>query len=199
MLPFKKIAIFDSRKILGKKIPETFDEPLRRKCLKWAMDAVANGADAYLFRIDHFSSGQAEQLYKVITKGCAKRKVTFLLNTLNEEFAFPCDGHHFQSRQSFFPPLNKDGKIYGKSCHSLEEAGIAELAGFDFIFLSPIFRTSSHPYAEPLGLETLSKIRRVVKIPIFATGGINAQNELACLQSGADGIAAVDMFLNQDA
>ena len=87
------------------------------------------------------------------------------------------------------------GQWMGQSCHSLEEVVAAERRGADYIFISPIFPTLTHPEARPLGLEALAEVCEAVNIPVFALGGINETNAPTVLKAGASGIAAIRMFL----
>lgn len=80
-------------------------------------------------------------------------------------------------------------KIIGLSTHSLGEAVQAEALGADYIGLGPIFKTSTKPHLEPKGVALIKEVRKRVKIPIVAIGGINEENVGEVLTSGADGVA----------
>jgi len=86
--------------------------------------------------------------------------------------------------------------LVGFSAHSLEEALYAQRESADFITLSPVFRTTSHPEARPLGLEGLREIARRVNIPIYALGGVTWDRRELCLKNGAYGVAGITIFLN---
>lgn len=73
------------------------------------------------------------------------------------------------------------------SAHSLRAALLPSHA--DAIFLSPVFATQSHRNAAPLTSARARMIARQVKTPLFALGGITAQN--AMLLSGFAGLAAI--------
>lgn len=84
-------------------------------------------------------------------------------------------------------------------CHSVGEVAIARVAGADIALLSPVFRTESHPEARPLGVETLSAAAQAAgKIPVFALGGVNAENAASCIAAGAAGVAGIRTFLSGD-
>jgi thiamine-phosphate pyrophosphorylase len=61
--------------------------------------------------------------------------------------------------------------------------------GADAVLLSPVFATRSHPNAPALTAARARLIARQVPIPVFALGGINAQN--AGLLQGFAGLAAI--------
>lgn len=92
----------------------------------------------------------------------------------------------------------KNNFLAGVSCHSLEAAQSAAVAGADYLFFGPVFATPSKAsFGAPRGLELLAKVCRAVTIPVLAIGGITLENAAACLASGAAGIAAIRLF--QDA
>jgi thiamine-phosphate pyrophosphorylase len=81
-------------------------------------------------------------------------------------------------------------------CHSVEEVAVAAATGADLALLSPVFPTESHPDARPLGLETLSRAAQAAgDMPVFALGGVTAQNARSCIEAGAAGIAGIRTFL----
>lgn len=84
-------------------------------------------------------------------------------------------------------------------CHSVAEIGVARVAGADIALLSPVFRTESHPEARPLGLEALREARMAAKkkMPVFALGGVNAENAESCIEAGAAGVAGIRTFLSK--
>ncbi len=146
---------------------------------------------------------KGRQLYETALK---LRKITNKYSALlfiNERFdiamAVSADGVHLPEK-SFPPSVIKKLKpdlLVGYSAHSLDSALFAEREGADFITLSPIFKTSSHPDAQPLGLDILEEVSKKVNIPVFALGGINDENAEACLKKGAYGIAGISLFFDK--
>ena len=67
--------------------------------------------------------------------------------------------------------------LVSASCHNLEEIKQAEKYGADFVFLSPVFPTQSHPGAPSLGAETFLNISAQTSLPVIALGGIDAGNK----------------------
>jgi thiamine-phosphate pyrophosphorylase len=72
------------------------------------------------------------------------------------------------------------------SAHSLRAALLSQA---DAVFLSPVFATQSHPGASSLTATRARLMARQVKTPLFALGGITAQN--AVLLCGFSGLAAI--------
>jgi thiamine-phosphate pyrophosphorylase len=82
--------------------------------------------------------------------------------------------------------------IIGKSVHSTGEALEAERQGADYVLLGPVFNPLSKPAARaPLGLEGLQEAVTLVRIPIFALGGIDQSNSAVVLATGVAGLAGI--------
>jgi len=89
--------------------------------------------------------------------------------------------------------------LIGVSAHCAREAYAASDKGADFITLGPVFKTPLKlQYGEPVGLEVISDVRADVKIPIFAIGGIKAENVPAVIQHKADGVAVISGILSAE-
>ncbi len=88
------------------------------------------------------------------------------------------------------------GKIIGISSHSEEQARQAEKGGADYIGFGPMFATSTKETGYGAqGTEGLRDIRRVVKVPIVAIGGIKENNVTEVWQAGADSAAIISDIL----
>ncbi len=146
---------------------------------------------------------KGRELYEI---GLRVREITLRYSALliiNERFdialAVSADGVHLP--ENSFPPSVVKGiapnLIVGFSAHSLESALYAEREGADFITLSPIFPTASHPGAKPLGLDELERVSNKVKIPVYALGGVSEENMEECLKKGAYGIAGISIFFDK--
>ena len=96
--------------------------------------------------------------------------------------------------------------ILGASCHSADEAVLAEKLGCTYITAGHIFDTDCKKGLPGRGTEFLQAVCHSVEIPVYAIGGINRQNidELrkagaagACIMSGLMLCADVEQYLNQ--
>lgn len=85
-----------------------------------------------------------------------------------------------------------EGFFITKSCHSLEEAAEAARAGADACLLGPVFPTPTKSGQPGLGLEALRQASGLA--PIWALGGITAENAELCRRAGAAGIAGIRYF-----
>ena len=85
-----------------------------------------------------------------------------------------------------------DGKIIGLSTHTLEQAQAAHVEPVDYIAFGPIFATHSKSRPDPVqGLDALRAVRRRVRLPIVAIGGITAASMPGVLDAGADAVAMI--------
>ena len=101
-------------------------------------------------------------------------------------------------------PLKEARKIIGRnriigiSTHSLEQATLAEKDGADYIGFGPIFPTHTKDAGKPKGIGMLCEVKKQVKIPIVAIGGINLENVRSVLNTGVDAIAVASAILTGD-
>lgn len=87
-------------------------------------------------------------------------------------------------------------KLLGVSTHSLDDAQQAMRAGVDFIVFGPVFDTpSKRQYGAPQGLQRLNEIVAHVTCPVIAIGGIDTDNVIQVLQTGAHGVAMIRAVL----
>jgi thiamine-phosphate pyrophosphorylase len=82
--------------------------------------------------------------------------------------------------------------LIGASIHSLEEVADAKDRGADFVLFGPVYFTPSKAgFGAPQGLAALKKIVEVGALPVYAIGGITAENVRAVREVGARGIALI--------
>ena len=99
-------------------------------------------------------------------------------------------------------PLKFARKILGKerlvgiSINTAEEAMEAEREGADYLGVGPVFFTQTKfDLRPPVGLEGFRIIRKRVKIPILAIGGINSENAGEVMRAGSDGVAVISAIM----
>jgi thiamine-phosphate pyrophosphorylase len=81
------------------------------------------------------------------------------------------------------------GLLITTAAHSLRALLRAQQLGADAVLLSPVFATASHPERTALGPMRANAMARMTRVPVYALGGIDAQNVPRL--SGFAGIAAV--------
>ncbi len=77
--------------------------------------------------------------------------------------------------------------MLGASCHSLEEAQEAERLGCSYVTAGHIFATDCKRGLPGRGLNFLSQVCAGVSLPVYAIGGISAENIAAVRAAGAAG------------
>ncbi len=167
-----------------------------RKLVTAVRQALKGGVKAIQLREKDLGTRELLKLaYRM--RGLTKKYNTrlFINDRLDIALAVGADGVHLTQNSIPADAVRKVVKkklLIGVSTHSLKEAREAEKAGTDFITLGPIYQTPSKlKYGTPLGIGTLKKVSREIKIPVFAIGGVKARriNELS--SAGAYGIAMI--------
>lgn len=92
-----------------------------------------------------------------------------------------------------------DKQLIGVSCHNRISALNAQEKGADFITFGPVFYTPSKAaYGDPVGVDKLAEIIELLRIPVYALGGVNRKNVSQVIEAGAHGIALISAILAAD-
>lgn len=83
----------------------------------------------------------------------------------------------------------------GCSCHSVEDAAEAERLGCKYIIAGHIFPTECKKGVPARGLGFLEEVCSAVSIPVYAVGGINADNAAKAVAAGAAGVCSMSGFM----
>jgi len=75
------------------------------------------------------------------------------------------------------------------SGHDLVALKKGERIGASLAVLSPVNYTSAHPDIEPLGWEGFARIVSQLTLPVYALGGVSAEDEAAAIAAGGQGVA----------
>lgn len=109
--------------------------------------------------------------------------------------AVGADGVHWRADQlPGAPAVAAHGMIVTTACHSAEELRVAACCGAHAAFLSPAFRTGSHPEADGLGPERFAAIAAAAALPVFALGGVDEQSAARLIGRNIAGLGAVTAF-----
>lgn len=177
-------AILDTAVLKGKDLVDS------------AMQMVKGGADCLQLRDKGLLS--QKELIDAGTAICALAKdagVSFIVNDkIDIALVVDADGVHLGQNDTPIKVarrmLPKD-KLIGISTHSLAQAVQAESSGADYIGFGPIYPTPTKPDYKSVGLTALKEASREISIPLVAIGGINKDNILEVLKSGARIVAVV--------
>ena len=143
-------------------------------------------------------------LVKKIYPICQKYKINLILHQnydLNLYGKYNIEGIHlsynvFKSlEENIKTGLIKKYKKIGVSIHSLEEAKEVEILGANYVVAGHIFKTDCKKGLEPRGLKFVENLSSVLKIPIFAIGGIDERNSQSVINSGAFGLCMMSSLM----
>lgn len=82
-------------------------------------------------------------------------------------------------------------KLLAASCHNAEELALARQIGVDFVTLSPIQPTQSHPGAHTLGWDAAKQLIESANMPVYLLGGLGPADLPRAFEIGAQGIAGI--------
>ena len=77
------------------------------------------------------------------------------------------------------------------SCHDARELEHARAIDADFVTVSPVLATRTHPGAPVLGWEPFSDLVRAAAVPVYALGGLDPAVLDVAIRHGAQGICAI--------
>lgn len=80
------------------------------------------------------------------------------------------------------------------SCHSEAEVLKANQLELDFMFISPVNFTPTHPEAVPLGWLEFERLAELAHAPVYALGGVSEVDFAKAKEHGAQGIAGIRAF-----
>lgn len=84
------------------------------------------------------------------------------------------------------------------SIHGRDEWHTRHRLAPDFVLLSPVNPTLSHPERVALGWQKFAEITEEINCPVYALGGMNVADLMYAKQSGAQGIAGISCFQQDD-
>ena len=87
-------------------------------------------------------------------------------------------------------------KLVSVACHNEEQLIQAQKIEVDFVTLSPVLPTNTHPEINPMGWEKFSALCKSTDIPVYALGGMDKKMLNLALFHGAQGIAAISALWN---
>ncbi|MBW4055626.1 MAG: bifunctional hydroxymethylpyrimidine kinase/phosphomethylpyrimidine kinase [Proteobacteria bacterium] len=131
---------------------------------------------------------------------CARFGTTFIVNDdLQLAKELDADGVHLGQDDGDIVSAREllgPGKVIGKSTHNLDEALRAEQDGANYIGFGAMYPTGSKLISHLPGVAGLESIRRTIKIPIVAIGGITTGNACRVIDAGADALAVISSVLS---
>jgi 8-oxo-dGTP diphosphatase len=142
-----------------------------------------------------------ESLIKELLELCKISNSRMLINS-SPEYAVKIGAHgvHLNSArllQYYERPLDKK-LLISASCHDAIELEHACKIDVDFAVLSPVNKTSSHEAAKPLGWGKFKNLVEPVNIPVYALGGMRAEDMKKFREFGAQGVSVLGGIWNHE-
>ncbi len=104
------------------------------------------------------------------------------------------DGFHADSKTLNTLSQRPDARLFSASCHNETELLKAIKLGADFAVLSPVQKTASHPDMDAMGWQKFSELLEMCPMPVYALGGVSADDIPVACSHGAQGVAAISAF-----
>ncbi len=98
-------------------------------------------------------------------------------------------GVHLPSQSLLMLKTKPAGLMVAASCHNEAELAHAEMLEIDFVVLSPVKSTHSHPEVDALGWQSFASMAQKTTLPVYALGGMTLTDLPMALSYGARGIA----------
>ena len=144
--------------------------------------ALAGGVDTLLVREKQLDSAKVLALaseYRALTRQYQARLIIHSFADI--ALAVEADGVHLASDQlqhatSLRTWLGETDMSISGSCHHQQDLLKAAQQRLDFVLLSPVFATQSHPEKSSLGADKFKQLAATSAIPVIALGGITCEN-----------------------
>jgi len=161
--------------------------------------ATQGGAKIIQLRDKKDSRGSFFRIALELRKLCKEKDVLFIVND-SLEVALAVDADGLNVGQEDLPVgearrLLPMDKLLGASASTLKEAKTAHAAGADYLGVGAIYPTPTKRDIEVVGPGMIGKIKKSVKLPVVAIGGINKGNISEVMKAGADAAAVISSVL----
>ncbi|SEL44240.1 8-oxo-dGTP diphosphatase [Atopomonas hussainii] len=154
--------------------------------------ALAAGAALIYWRLPQLSAAAYLHCVQQAAALCAGRAQLMLHGEQALLAQVPGAGWHLSAAQlQGFQGERPAGVRVAASCHNAAELALANQLGVDFVTLSPLLQTASHPEAEPLGWAQAEQLLKQCLSPAYLLGGVSPADLPQAWQVGAQGIAAI--------
>jgi 8-oxo-dGTP diphosphatase len=172
-----------------------FDHP--RQCLQRVEHAMTqHGIRAVLLRAHDLDTAAYRQLAAALSDVCHRHAALLLLNTDSSGMLEQADGLHLTAQRLMACQTRPvaAGRLLGASCHNPLELQQALAIGVDYVTLSPVQATASHPGEPCLGWDGFKALQASCPVPAFALGGIGDTALPQVKALGGFGIAALSAW-----
>jgi len=148
------------------------------------------GPRGIILREKDLSEAEYQVLAGQVLEICRRYGVSCILHSfVSAAIALGCPAIHLPlSRLRTLTDTEKQAfSVLGASCHSASEAMEAQELGCSYITAGHVFETACKAGLPGRGLSFLEEVAARVSIPVYAIGGISADNIAAVRSAGAAG------------
>lgn len=150
---------------------------------------LATGLKLLQWREKEFPPSDLARLTDAVAARCREAGALLMLNADIEQARALGVGVHLNSSQLMRAVGRPDLVWVGASCHDPAELARAAELELDFVVLSPVLPTPSHPGAETVGWRRFAEWLRDYPLPVFALGGLTAADLDRVRALGGHGVA----------
>jgi 8-oxo-dGTP diphosphatase len=175
--------------------PEDLDTPV---LLRGIQKAIAGGIKLIVLRAPNGYDPKYRDLAVDAAGLCAGKAQLMIKGPFEWLGDFPSAGWHITAAQlrkyaEKGRPLPAS-RWLAASCHNAEELALAEQMDVDFVTLSPVQLTQTHPDGQPLGWEQAAALIEGFSKPVFLLGGVGPSDRQKAWEAGAQGVAGIRAF-----
>lgn len=165
--------------------------------------ALIGGAKILQLRNKKSDDYELFDLASSIKELCKKYDSLFIIDdrvTLAKKIQ--SDGVHIGKFDVKLKDIREDLKdfIIGISCYgNVNYAKSMEVQGADYVAFGSFFHSPTKPESNIVPLDTISKAKEIITVPICAIGGITLENAPLLVNQGVDMLSVIsDIWQNQD-
>ncbi|MFK0571433.1 Nudix family hydrolase [Endozoicomonas sp.] len=165
---------------------------------KKVSSALSAGVRLIQFRAHWLDESEYLKLARRLSKRVQTQGGTLIIKGRLSLLMEPwCHGLHLTSHQlglAVTPERRHADQLLVASCHDEKQIKYSEVMTVDFITVSPVKPTQSHPGAKPLGMDQAAKLTETATVPVFWLGGMSLDDIKGARRLGAQGVAAIHEF-----
>lgn len=152
--------------------------------------ALDNGLKMLQVRENHLTSDAFHDFAQKVAVMASKYHAQVFVNSdVALAKSLQLAGVHFTSAQLMSLQIKPEGILSGAACHNPQELLQAARLGMDYVTLSPVHPTQSHPDGQTLGWQQFADWIKDYPIPVYALGGMQPEDLADARAHGAHGIA----------
>ena len=158
--------------------------------------ALAGGATVIQLRKKSMPMLEKYRLALALRTLTREHEALLIIND-HADLAIAADADGVHLGQDDLPPAvvralpDFEGRLIGRSTHSLAEAQLAVHEGADYIAVGPVYPTPTKEGRSAVGTGLISRVAGVLDRPFVAVGGIDLDNAPIVIDAGARAVAVV--------